>query len=109
MATNAPFEPNRGHHQYGWVIVIIIGVIFFATNPSEPQFKQYIKNDLISQSRSEGGSLSGALMELLAGPTTYLSTTVRSEYYLFSIYEIDILGDKYKYIGIFNHFIRFNK
>jgi hypothetical protein len=105
MAANESLEPKKKNNHIRGIIVIVIALILFATNPSITQFKQYIKDDLKAQARTEGAGLLG---ELIAGPATFLSTTERSEYFLFSIYKINMLGEKHAYIGVINHFIKIN-
>lgn len=104
MATNDSIEPKKRNYHIGWVVLFLIAIVLFATNPSEPQFKQYIKDDIKAKASADGVII-GAMTELLAVPTVSLSTIVRTDYYLFSVYEISVLGVKHNYIGILNHFL----
>jgi hypothetical protein len=103
----SPIKPKKKNNHIGLIILIFVGILLFSTNPTEFEFKQFIKEDLKSQSRAEKG-LAGALMELLAGPTSSLigTTVVREDYYICSKYTIEVMDDHYEYLGIFRHFYK---
>jgi hypothetical protein len=107
--TNADMSSARksGRFPIGWIIVILAVALLFATNPSEPQFTSFLKNKI--QEQAEGDeSLAGDLKRLFSGPAASLAGmgTVRSDYYLFSTYKLNITGEESLYLGILDHFFK---
>lgn len=92
---------------YGWVIIILVISLLFATNPSEPQFTSFLKNKIQQQAKGDE-SLAGDLKRLFSGPAASLAGmgTVRKDYFLFSTYKMDITGEEHLYLGIFDHFLK---
>jgi hypothetical protein len=88
------------------IFFILLAIIMIATNPTEDRFKNYIKERLKKEAR-EKGNFSGAVMELFAGPTSWIagSSTKRKNYIFFSSYTVTIMDEEFSYIGIFNNFI----
>jgi hypothetical protein len=94
------------------IIIAIILLILYLTNPSEKEFK-----DAITQRIDESGIVdkSNPFQQLMVGIASYAinAITTRSNYYIFSIFEIDssllkmIDNDtpKLKFIGIAGHII----
>lgn len=98
ITNNSPQKFDETKELIGTVIVILIAIVLFATNPSELQFKNYLK---------ESYKKEGAVMELFSGPASFIAglSTKRKNYYLFSSYTITILGVERVYVGILNNFI----
>ena len=88
-------------------IIILLGIMLFATNPNEKQFKEYIKEELKKEAYNEG-NLTGAVMEIFASPAAWLIglSTERKDFLLFSYYTVSGSGTDIECIGIFNHFFR---
>lgn len=86
-----------------WIIILGIVLLLFSTNPSESQFKEFLKEDFKKQAKEAGLGIFGGPLAGLAG-----LTSSRNDYLLFSTFEISILGDKYEYLGILNHFSQIN-
>jgi len=94
------------------IVLIIVIIICFGlniTNPAREDFQVFI-NDVISKefiSNTDNGVLvnfiSGVASSFVS-KTAYNSTT-RDNYYLFSIYTVNLMDEEYKFIGIFNTFI----
>jgi len=103
METQATGQKKSKTNNLWWIILLGISLILFSTNPSEARFKEYLKEDFKKQARAEGIGILGGPIASLAG-----LTTIRNDYYLFSTYEISVLGDKYQYLGIFNKFTAIN-
>lgn len=95
-----------GRFPYEWIILILVMALLFATNPSEQQFTSYLKNKIQKKAEKED-TLTGRLKRVFSGPAASIAgmNTVRTNYYLYSVYKIDILEEKYLYLGIFDHFI----
>jgi len=92
---------------YGWIIVILVFALLFATNPSEQQFTSYLKNKI--QEQAEGDeSLAGDLKRLFSGPAASIAGmgTVRNDFYLFSTFKMTITSEEHLYLGIFDHFLK---
>ena len=104
MESNNQKKTPRRSYGYGLISFVLI-TILFSTNPTEIRFKEFLKNNFKEQARPEG-----PFSQIVAGPTASIVglTTIKKDYIIFSIYEISILGDKYRYLGILNQFIKMN-
>lgn len=92
------------------IIVLCFGLIL--TNPTREDFKFYMEDTVSDMVRAElEGSGIGILEELLAGAAASLTSNSasiivdRDNYHLFSIYNLNILEEEYKYLGILKTFI----
>lgn len=103
METQSTEPKKKKGNNLWWIILPGIVLVLFSTNPSETNFKAFIKENFKKQARMEGIGILGGPVASLAG-----LTTIRNDYLLFSTYEISILGDKYYYLGILNHFTEIN-
>lgn len=92
------------------IFMVILGLVLFATNPTMDDFKQYAKNEFVHKAYEEG-EFFGVMSELLKGPAWFLleSYTKRTDYYLLSIYTIEVDDSKGTYLGILNHFWKIGK
>jgi len=90
------------------LILILIAIALFATNPTEVQFKEFLKTNFKAEAQKEGG-LTGAIMELFSGTSSWVAdlSTERKSYILFSVYNKNISGEERTYVGILNNFIEF--
>ncbi len=98
---------NSRRFPSGWIILVLVIALLFATNPSEQQFTTYLKNKI--QEQAEGDeSFAGDLKRVLSGPAASLAGmgTVRKDYYLCSTYELGFTGEEHLYLGILDHFFR---
>lgn len=97
---------NRSKEIIWTSLTILLFVILYATNPKEYQLKAHIKNSLKQEAISEGG-LGGAFKEIFAGPESWLMslTTEKQDLYFFSVYTVDGLEQKHKYLGILGTFV----
>ena len=100
---------RNSHISYGWILFVVLLIVLYSTNPSESKFTEYLKTEIIKEAHPQD-EFERALFKIFAGPTAYLTglTTTRTNYYLFSTYEISIFGEKRKYVGIFNHYYEIN-
>ena len=92
---------------YGWIILILVIALLYATNPSEGQFTSFLKDKIREQADGDE-TLSGDLQRMLAGPAASLAGmgTMRTDYYLCSIYKMDLPGGEHIYLGLLDHFIK---
>ena len=90
------------------IAVVFLVIVLFATNPKADQFHQYLKETIKNEGIEKGG-FGGLVEEFLSSPTASLVDlgTKRSNYYLFSTYEINVLN--MKYIGILNNFFEISE
>jgi len=105
MESNNQTDLPKKSHKYGSVIPFIVIIILFATNPTEVQFKEFLRNDYKEQARSKD-----PLSQLFAGPAARLVglTTNRTNYIFFSTFEISLPDKKNTYLGLLNHFLKIN-
>ena len=97
-------------------ILLIAGltIMLAITNPSTEDFKDYLKEEMFSQYKEEhksGGILGDLLTKGIAGIAAELAsaTTQRENYYIFSIYTVQLDTSKpRKYLGIAGQFISLN-
>lgn len=97
-----------------WILgfLILLGLLLFATNPTQVDFKNYINqeiNDKISKSDIKSNTfLDDVISVLSAKVVSEIADVVynRSNYIFFSYYKIEGTGFDYKYIGIAGNFIR---
>lgn len=101
---------KSGRFPYVLIIMFLVLVLLFATNPEEQQFKGFLKNKIMEQAEDDE-SLAGDLTRILSGPAASLAEagTSRKNYYLFSTYEMGLPGDEGLYLGILDQFIRLKK
>jgi hypothetical protein len=101
---------ESGRFPYGLIIMFLVLVLLFATNPDEQQFRGFLKDKIIEQAEGDD-SLAGDLTRVLSGPAASLAEmgTTRKNYYLFSTYEMSLPGDEGLYLGILDQFIRLKK
>ena len=96
----------------GNLILIVLGLCLFATNPEQPEFDQFLRTTVTGKVQS-----GNAVVDMFAG--TLVSglakeNTVRKNYYLFSFYTVDLsvlatldqdIPKQLKFLGIANQFI----
>jgi hypothetical protein len=91
----------------GWLILILVIALLYATNPSEGQFTSFLKDRI--QEQAEGDeTLTGELTRILAGPAASLAGmgAVRKDYYLFSTFQMELPGEESLYLGALDHFFK---
>jgi len=89
------------------VIVFAILVVLAFTNPDMEDFKEYFKQEMVSEVDSDSPWVD-ALADLLEKPIwKFLEPyTDRDNYLLFSIYKLKIEEEKMVYLGIWDRFYR---
>jgi len=91
------------------LLIIILGLLAL-TNPSMDDFKlaaeERVKTEMEKKSELEqalGNLFGGTLSSLIA------SKTKRSNYFLFSVYSLNVNKEDYKYIGVASLFVPLQK
>lgn len=93
------------------LVLIIISITLYATNPSKYEFKEYAEEYVKNEVRSSGitsNSFIDNLIALVSGKASSLAVDYlveRDDYYLFSVYQIKGIDIDYSFIGIFKKFI----
>ena len=86
------------------IILTVIIVTAFATNPSKSEYVSWLKDRELNQSTN--------IVEYYAisalGNSVLSTTTEQSNYLLFSVFKIKLGNDELKIIGLFNKFISLN-
>lgn len=83
------------------VVVLVVGLIGFSTNPSFDDYKEWYKSKTtqdVQASTEIGKSVVGAVSGIMAD-----ASIVREDYKIYSVYTSEIIDD-YKVLGIFNNF-----
>lgn len=98
---------KSGRFPYGWIILILVIVLLFSTNPSERQFTSYLQDKIQEQAKGDE-TLTGDLSRLFSGPAASLAGlgTVRKDYFLCSTYELSLPGEEQLFLGILDHFVK---
>ncbi len=87
---------------FSTVILLIVSLIGFSTNPSYEDYKEWNKTqnyEEIEVSTQIEKSVVGFVSDLVAD-----STVVREDYKVLSLYTIENNDSSYKVLGIFNNF-----
>ena len=87
------------------VIVLVVGLVGFATNPNYDDYKEWYKSkaaDDVEASTEIGKSVVGVVSGLVAD-----ASVVREDYKVYSVYTSEDLSN-YKVLGIFNNFFVLN-
>ena len=86
------------------IILTVIIVTAFATNPSKSEYVSWLKDRELNQSTN--------IVEYYAisalGNSVLSTTTEQSNYLLFSVFKTKLGNDELKIIGLFNKFIPLN-
>jgi hypothetical protein len=87
------------------VIVLVVGLVGFATNPNYDDYKEWYKSKAaqdVEASTEIGKSVVGVVSGLVAD-----ASVVREDYKVYSVYTSEALSN-YKVLGIFNNFFVLN-
>lgn len=89
-----------------FLIFSVCFLLLFITNPSEQDFKDYLKNEIRMQAHNTD-PVSGFILRAFSSPAVALATLnmERYNFQAFSIYVIYIFDEEYIYIGVLGNFI----
>lgn len=92
------------------IIIFLLGTLMYVTNPTKDEFEVYYSSKIekiieIEQEKSSGffSKISSSIKNR-AKKVSALNTIERKDYFLFSLYNANILGTKVNYIGVFKKF-----
>ena len=85
----------------------VLAIVLFATNPSEYEFRQHLKDEINKEAAGKG-AVARLLFRSLSSPVVAIATLdlQRQNFYLFSVYHMNIMEDEVVYIGVLGHFIQ---
>jgi len=89
-----------------FLFIIVILVIGYATNPSEEKFRLFFKEEIIKIADHEDNVVSENLLKIFSGTISNHQEIEQTDYYIFSVYKIDLSESHLVYIGAFNHFYK---
>ncbi len=93
------------------ILLIIIGIALYFTNPTEEEFTIYRENYIASRikgSEKEASKLKSILGDLAVevGSKLTQDLTSKENYYLFTLYEVNLdKQEPYKFLGIGKNFL----
>lgn len=92
-------------------LVALVGLMAY-TNPSMDDFSNYVRQYVIKESKKEMKDPVGQLLTSILGGVAggvVGSQTVRTDYILFSIYEVQLGRERFKALGICRNFVLLEK
>ena len=93
------------------VLVALAGLMVY-TNPSTDDLSNYVRQYVMKESQKKikdpSGQLLGTILGGVAGGVVS-SQTVRTDYVLFSTYEVQFGKERFRALGIFRNFILLEK
>ncbi|MGO9020667.1 MAG: DUF4359 domain-containing protein [Syntrophobacteraceae bacterium] len=92
-------------------LVALVGLMVY-TNPSKDDLSNYVRQYVMKESQKKmkdsRGQLLGTILGGIAGGVLS-SQTIRTDYVLFSTYEVQFGKERFKALGIFRNFILLEK
>ncbi|MEH6939555.1 hypothetical protein V7056_17160 [Bacillus sp. JJ664] len=91
-----------------YIFIIILAIVLFIsakTNPTKHQFVVWAKDKLVEESNNKYLKFG---IELV-GDHLISSVTTKHDYVFFSLYEVKVLDQEIKVIGVFDRFIPISK
>jgi hypothetical protein len=88
-------------------LIALLGMLIF-TNPSMDDFSDYVRQKIVKETQKDVqdplGQFLGSIMGGIAGGLAG-TQTVRSDYVLFSIYELKVGKERLKALGVLKNFV----
>lgn len=88
------------------VLIVLLGLLAF-TNPSMDDFQNHVRQSILKESRrGDAPSMEQVFGSLLGGFAGSLiaSQTVRTDYFIFSTYEVGLGAKRMRTVGVFRNF-----
>jgi len=89
-----------------FLFIIVILIIGYATNPPEEKFRDYLKQEINNNAENEEDIISEGVLKLFSGAISNLTPVEQKNYFILTVYKVDVSEDEYVFIGAFNHFYR---
>ncbi|HEX6971958.1 MAG TPA: DUF4359 domain-containing protein [Limnochordia bacterium] len=101
----------------GLLIALAVGLLLAATNPSTSDFHHYFRDTIVAEARRSAGGralvgLSDALSRIVgvdavdAYVDRLLAGLQRADFLLFSVYSLDVEGERHLWVGACRRFVR---
>ena len=93
------------------VLVALVGLMVY-TNPSKDDLGNYVRQYVMKESQKRMKDPQGQFLSTILGGiagSVMSSQTVRTDYILFSTYEVQFGKERFKALGIFRNFILLEK
>jgi hypothetical protein len=93
------------------LLVAVLGLMAY-TNPSMDDFGNYVRQNVIQESRKEAKNPFGQFLGSIAGGiagSLVSSQTIRTDFLFFSLYELQLGKERLKALGIFRNFLLLEK
>lgn len=88
-----------------FILFIIVIVLLAMTNPGTDDFKSFLESKIESEN-SSGTGIEEVLRDIFSGPASDIiaQNTTRENYYIWSVYTIQLNGKANRYLGIATKF-----
>lgn len=91
------------------IAIILIAGLLFATNPDKGDFDEWVKGKLEERvdESVDNEDVDNVFGDIFAGVGSWISSKMTTEknYYLVSIYTVDLGDEEYNYLGILKTFV----
>lgn len=89
------------------VAIVLIAGLLFATNPDKRDFDDWVKEKLQDRVDESVGGGDDLLGNVLSGLGSWVSSKMTTEknFYLASVYTVDLGDEQYSYLGICKTFV----
>ncbi len=94
------------------IVVLALAALMVYTNPSSDDLGNYVRQYVMKESQKKMQEPSGQFLSSILGGiagSVISSQTLRTDYILFSTYEVQFGKERFKALGIFRNFILLEK
>lgn len=90
-------------------LIVIVLIIGYATNPSEEEFRDYLKYEINDKTNRDNDGFDDSIYKIFLSATSQLYPVEKNNYYVLSRYKVSFSNKSYVYIGALNHFYMIEK
>jgi hypothetical protein len=94
------------------IVLLALATLMVYTNPSSDDLGNYVRQYVMKESQKKMQEPSGQFLSSILGGiagSVISSQTIRTDYILFSTYEVQFGKERFKALGIFRNFILLEK